>query len=439
MGKSGNHFLTWDILKSELAKHSFLLLVGSVIAQLITLLFYPIFSRIYSPEQFGTFALFVSITGIAAILSSGVYEQAILLPKKEAQALSLAMLAFAITLIQCVVFFAVAILFRQFIAERLFNNPLIKPFLLLVPVSVLFVNLAAILTGYANRKKYYGVISRNSIIQGFSTNISKLIFGVFKFTNFGLILGRLIGQFVSTYQLIYQIFKKTALPGEKIIPGYKEMKKVAVSYKNFPLFSMPISLLNAFSTALPILVLTKYFSANDAGQYSLASGVFLTPVMLITNSVSRVLNQQIIERINQQAPVSHLITRLLRVFMPVAAIFFFVFYFISENAFVFLFGQEWREAGKISGILLPWIFLVMFSSPINFTFDIFFKQRKALIIDIIYLGLRLTSMAIGVYYNNMFLAIELFVVSGCIVLTYNLAWYVSLLKNHDKNIKTIAK
>ena len=426
-----------SIFKSEFVKHSSLLFLGSGIAQLLSVAFYPVFSRMYSPEQFGIFALFTSITSVMAILSSGFYEQAILLPKKDSHAWSLAVLAFTITLVQCLVFFFLALFFRHFIAQRLFSNPQISSFLLLVPVSVLLVNLYAIFTGYANRKKFYVYIFQCSINQGIGVNISKLVFGLINYFNSGLVLGRLTGQLTSTIQVICQVSKKAAFTTHEFKLAYRNLKEVARTYKNFPIFRMPLSLMNTFSTVLPIFVLTKYFTAHDAGQYSLASGVLLTPVMLLAGSVSKVLNQKIIERINQQAAVYDSIVRLIRLFMPVTAILFILFFFVSEDIFVFLFGQEWQEAGKISGILLPWIFLMLFASPISFVLDIFFKQRKALIIEAVYLVLRIIAMAVGTYYNNMFLAIKLFVFSGCIVLTYNFIWYLSLLKNYDINRKSI--
>jgi O-antigen/teichoic acid export membrane protein len=437
MEKPGYRFLKFSIFKSEFVRHSFLLFLGSAIAQSLSVALYPVFSRMYSPEQFGVFALFTSITGVTAILSSGFYEQAILLPKKDSHAWSLALLAFIVTLMQCLIFLFIAFFFKHAIAEKLFNNPQIRPFLLLVPVSVLLGNTYAIFTGYANRKKYYGYISQCSINQGISVNISKLFLGLLKYFNCGLVLGRLIGQLTSTIQVIYQVSKKASFTSHDLKLAYRNLKEVAVSYRNFPVFRMPLSLMNTFSTALPIFVLTKFFTAHDAGQYSLASGVLLAPVLLLTGSVSKVLNQKIIERINQQAAVYDNIARLLRIVMPVTGIIFILFFFVSEGVFVFLFGHEWQEAGKISGILLPWIFLMLFASPISFVLDIFFKQKKALIIDAVYLVLRMIAMAIGVYYSNMFLAIKLFVLSGCIVLTYNFIWYLSLLKKYDKSRKTI--
>lgn len=437
MNKTGNHNLMVGIFKSEFVKHSFFLFLGSSIALLLSLAFYPVFSRMYSPEQFGTFALFTSITGVVAIFSSGVYEQAILLPKKDNYAKSLLLLAIIITMAQCLVFFVLALFFRHFFAEKLFNSPQISPFLLLVPVSVLLGNLYAIFTSYSNRKKYFHYISQSTINQGVGVNVSKLFIGLLNYTNYGLVFGRLVGQLTSAAQLMYQVLRKAKLTPREIRLAFYHLKEVAVTYKNFPLYSMPLQIINALSTSLPVFVLSKYFTAHDAGQYSLAAGILLTPVILFTGSLSKVLYQNTIERINQKVAITDEIFKWLRILMPITGLLFILFFFVSGSVFVFLFGQKWQEAGKISGILLPWIFLVLFTSPINFVPDIFFKQKKALIIDIAYLFLRTVSLAIGVYYKNVILALILFVVTGCIVLTYNFVWYLSLLKNYNKNSQAL--
>ena len=201
--------------------------------------------------------------------------------------------------------------------------------------------------------------------------------------------------------LVYQVVKKFSTDIRNIRLDISQVRQVAIIYKNFPIYRMPFSLMNTFSTSLPVFVLSKYFTLQDAGQYSLAVGVLLAPVALITGSVSKVLNQQIIEKMNKKVALSDSLFKILRLLMPLTGIVFLLFYFVSERVFVFLFGPEWQEAGKISGILLPWVYLVLFTSPISFVLDIHFRQRKALVIDTVYLILRIIAMAIGVFFIMM--------------------------------------
>lgn len=434
MAKKTEHFFSFKLSKSEFVRHSFVLFLGSAIAQSLSILLYPVFSRLFSPDQFGTFALFMSITSVLAFLASGVYEQAVLLPREEKDALSLVVLTLLLTLAQCMIFLILIFLFGDLIAERILNNSQIKPFLIWVPVSILLSNVYTVFSFYANRKKYYGIISQGSINQGAGINIAKLVFGLTGHTHIGLIFGRITGQFTAAVQITIQVIRKSLLTWQNVKSVKGNLRLVARMYRNFPRFRMPLALMNTFSTALPIFVLSKYFTASDAGQYSLAAGVLLTPVILLVGSVSRVMNQQIIERINAKQPVLHYALNTLRLIMPIIAVVFLIFFFFSEPVFVFLFGNEWREAGKMGSLLLPWVFLVLFATPFGFVPDMFFRQKKAMLIDALYLILRLIALTIGVLNKNVMLAVGLFIMAGCIILSYNLVWYISLLKDHDKRI-----
>ena len=57
--------------KSEFAKNTFTLTLGTSIAQFFPLIFYPILVRIFSPKDFGLLATLTSITGILAVLATG--------------------------------------------------------------------------------------------------------------------------------------------------------------------------------------------------------------------------------------------------------------------------------------------------------------------------------------------------------------------------------
>ena len=67
--------------KSEFSKNVLTLMTGATIAQAIPIAISPILTRIYTPEDFGIFALFIAITTIFGTIANGRYELAIMLPK----------------------------------------------------------------------------------------------------------------------------------------------------------------------------------------------------------------------------------------------------------------------------------------------------------------------------------------------------------------------
>ena len=65
------------------------LLGGSVTGQLLAILSAFILTRLYGPEAFAHLEMFALVTGIAAVLGTGKFEQALMLPKGEDEARAL--------------------------------------------------------------------------------------------------------------------------------------------------------------------------------------------------------------------------------------------------------------------------------------------------------------------------------------------------------------
>ena len=59
----------------------------------------PILARIYSPESFAYFGVYMSILAILTVFVTGKYELAIMLPKKDRDALNVFALSVMITII----------------------------------------------------------------------------------------------------------------------------------------------------------------------------------------------------------------------------------------------------------------------------------------------------------------------------------------------------
>jgi len=82
--------------KSEFSRNVLTLMTGTTIAQAIPIAISPILTRIYTPEDFGVFALFIAIVGFFSVIASARYEQAILIPKKDEDAINIFALGFII-------------------------------------------------------------------------------------------------------------------------------------------------------------------------------------------------------------------------------------------------------------------------------------------------------------------------------------------------------
>jgi O-antigen/teichoic acid export membrane protein len=79
--------------KSEFSRNVLTLMTGTTIAQAIPIAISPILTRIYTPEDFGVFALYMSVVSIVSVVATGRYELAIMLPKKDEDAINIVTLS----------------------------------------------------------------------------------------------------------------------------------------------------------------------------------------------------------------------------------------------------------------------------------------------------------------------------------------------------------
>jgi O-antigen/teichoic acid export membrane protein len=84
--------------KGSFARNVLTLMTGTTLAQAIPIAVSPILTRLFSPAEFGVFAVYLAIVSVLAILATGRYELAIMVPKKDRDAAALAVAAFMLSL-----------------------------------------------------------------------------------------------------------------------------------------------------------------------------------------------------------------------------------------------------------------------------------------------------------------------------------------------------
>ena len=71
------------INENKFLKNLTTLFIGSSLAQIIPLIFYPLMTRIYTPADFGLFAYISAISAVLVTFATGKYEMSILISKTK--------------------------------------------------------------------------------------------------------------------------------------------------------------------------------------------------------------------------------------------------------------------------------------------------------------------------------------------------------------------
>jgi O-antigen/teichoic acid export membrane protein len=419
---------------SEFFKNVATLISGTTLAQIISLAIYLVITRIYTPDDLGVFALFMSIESITVIIASGKYELAVMLPKKDSDAMNIVALGSLISVITSLVLLAVVAAFHHRIA-LLLGNGKIEFWLFFIPLATLLNGIYQSLNYWSNRFKRYRNITAANLGQSLVNSAVKLGLGAVVKGPLGLITGTLTGQ-LAGFSIFGVSFLRNDSKRLKQVSAAKILT-VAREYSLFPKYNMLHGIINNFSGSLPVFVLTSYFGSAVAGLYSLGLTVLFRPLNLVGGAFKQVLSQQIIQKQNTGQPILPDLYKILKKLFQFSVVPFIVLGLFAPFIFKIVFGAGWEEAGRYTQMIIIWLFLVLLSAPFTFMPDLFRKQRTAMILEVVKMAARIAGLAVGVYYKNTYLAVLLFGVTSALVSAYQLFWYFRLAVRADMHKQKI--
>lgn len=395
---------------------------GTTIAQIITLLSYPIITRLYGPELFGILALFLSIGNILTVISCLRYENAIVLPKNDNDAINIVGLCLIITTLITIILSIIILLFGQQLVTIL-NVPSLVNYIWFLPVFVFINGLFLTLNYWNTRTKHFGRLSIAKIIGSLFTNGIQLGLGIIGYiSGIGLIIGVIIGQTLSTTALGVKIWQgdfsifKSKMNVSKIVLCSKR-------YSNFPRYDLWSAFLNTISAQLPVVLLAVFFTTTIVGYYSLALMVLLFPTTLIGGAIAQVFFQRASEAHNiDRAVLKELVELTLTKLLIIGILPFFILIIFGHDLFLVIFGSSWGIAGDYSQILAIWIFLAFIASPISTLFAVFEKQDFSLFLNIITFIARFIAICIGGILGNPVISVTLFSIVGIMSVGGSLIW-----------------
>ncbi|MGX5173684.1 lipopolysaccharide biosynthesis protein [Aliikangiella sp. IMCC44653] len=407
--------LSWlIILKDKILKSTFfssviLLIGGTVVAQILGVLALPIITRIYSPENFNEFAVFLSLLSICSVSSCLRFEIAIPTAETDDEAFDVFVLALSSCFIISCVLFLIALFTPVELFISLGGSALVQV-KNWVPLGVLLICIFGAVQYWAIREKQFSIIAKSRMLQASSYVGLQIVLGIIQASGIGLILGSLAGNASASINLFRRNISKFKSISVKI--SIRKLKNTFAKYKNYPKFSSLEALTNTAAVELPILLIAGYTAGPTAGYLLLATRVMGAPISLIGTAISQVYLATAPEtyRTGSLPEFTKLtIYNLLKIaVVPLALVGFFAPYY-----FPVIFGSEWKEAGNMVVWFTPWFILQMISSPVSMVLNITNNQKKALMLHVFGLVLRVGSLLLIVYLNKPFI-IEAYAISGYI-------------------------
>jgi len=399
--------------KSEFGRNILTLMTGTIVAQAIPIAISPILTRIYTPEDFGLFALFFAILSILSVTANGRYENAVMLPKKDEDAINIFALGIIINSLLSTVIMVLVVVFNSSITKILDNDE-ISIWLYFIPIALFFTGLFNILNSFNNRQKRYRDIADALVVKSLFMAVVQLFVGFIKSGATGLISGQIVSVFFANGKLAKNIIRN-----RRLILSIKKVKIVALAkkYRDFPKFSLPSAFANVLSGHLSNIFIFLFYSATTLGFYSFVQRILGIPTALVGRSMGQVYFEEGTREKNRTGRAVTLFNSTLKKLLIIGLPIFFILFFVIEELFVFIFSEEWRVAGQYAQIVIPMFFIRFVVASLSITYDMFGYLKLELIWQI---ALLVGSIVIVIIYGLMEIEFE----SLLIILTA----YISIMQ-----------
>ena len=365
-------------LKSEFTRNVFTIMSATVLSQLISIFISPILTRIYHPEDYGVLALYGSISAIVAVLATGRYDLAIILPQKDEDAANIGVLSISITLITTIILF-LTVFFLNSLITKLLNNMVVSRWLYFIPLTVFLAGIYQAFSCWLNRTKKYKSLALSRILQSITTAGTSLLAGLASLGEMGLIIGGIIGQVIATGTLGWRVWVDDK--EKKKIVSFNQVKQQARRYNNFPKYLIVSQLLNTLSSQLPIILLTLLYSSSIVGYFALAQRVISMPMAVVGSAIGEVFRQSASKEFVQKGSCEYIYIRTLKKLIFVSIMPFTILFFLAPQLFNLVFGNRWIEAGNYVQVMIIMFFLQFISSPLSNMYIIAEKQKQDLILQ----------------------------------------------------------
>ncbi len=406
-------------LHSEFSRNVLTLVSGSAVSQIIVLLASPILTRIFTPSDFGSSALFLSICSILIVIITGRYEMAIVQTKKNYDAISLMIISLSLALLSSILIYIFYIFFKQ--SSFFINlNKQLDGFILLIPLFIFVLVAHKVLTNYMNRNKYYKLIALNQISQSFSQVSFKLIYGFLLVPTNGIILGNFIGQAIALFLFIYR-FLMTKVKRAVYYIAIKRIRYNLKYFKEFPKILLFSDLVNVIAIQLPFLLTSYYYSNTQLGYLSLAYAMSSAPLAFIGTSLSRVFRQQSASDYNKLGRCDILFTKMFKKLVIYLTLPFIILFFSAPYLFEIVFGNQWAESGKMVQILIVMFYFQFFARIFNYLYILTNHQKANFKIQLVLLVGTYLSFSIGyLLFQNISFSLLFFSVIYTLIYIYTI-------------------
>lgn len=381
---------------------------------IIGFLFTPIIARVYSPDAYGTFALYSSIVmNLGILLGMRIPSSFVNIHNERKFQLTVqTLLGFVIVgvCIICLIFY----LFEDLLFANIENKSLLNSWHL-IGLGVFFHFCTDLFGNWNVRERAFRQSTTVAMSETLGTKIGSLSIGLIaKGIESGLIYGEIFGKFL---HIILQIplFIKGRI--HYLIPQFspRRFKWLVQEFKEYPIYLLPSTWLSQTTNAAVIIYLSSMYSAQLVGSYSMAIGLVAIPVMLIAYASQPILMQKVAQLTQDELPIDKQIRKFINVILIISIPILIGGMLLGEVIINKFLGDGWQSTAQFVSWMIPLIGVQFLMMPLSGVLIGMKKNKEVLIANLTRLVGMIIVFLIAPQFSISFVGMIKFLILGSLL------------------------
>ncbi|WP_445221297.1 lipopolysaccharide biosynthesis protein [Bradyrhizobium sp. Pa8] len=343
--------------------------------QLMLVAAIPILTRLYSPEDFGIFTIYLSIVNIVGAIAGLRFSTSLYVVEDRAHAL----VALKLTLV-AVCFTTSVVLTAGYLLSDVVPGRL-QHLTYLVPIGMAAVGVADAMNCWCLRFNHMRDFGMGRLILPASMALLQVSFGLAHLGDDAMIRAHILSQAVLIAFLCVRLLKWEDI--RRIAQAsWGSVAATARREYKFPLFELPSALAGFAIINLPAIFIGSLFGTAFAGHFGVAARLVTGPVTLIALPLSNVFVAEASKDFDRHhllgTACGLLVVAAGLIVLPVLGLGF-----VSPYVVVPLLGESWIPTGQIMGALALMCAAQALSTPIQEVPTLFRRQELRLLVDLV--------------------------------------------------------
>lgn len=344
--------------------------IGPLFASILGFFAEPWISRAWGPMVYGIGAYYHSVITIVSGLLFLRYNFAIVQAKNRREAHNLLALCFIVLILMLLIIAP----FYKFASSMAKGDFPFDKYEGLIFLSAAFASIGILYRFWYSGQKKFIAISGSLILSSLSNTILLLVYGAMgKVSEQNMIYIRVFTTMLVPIVLIAPYFRRDFWITLKVV-SLKGILSVAKKFKRFPLYEYWGFAANVMAYNIPVIIIARYWGQESTGLYAKAFNLLNVMVLLVGNSVNRVLHKEAADLVNQKKSIASLLIQTSNGLIKYSILPTVFLILLAPEFFSILLGQRWQMSGVFSQYLSLWTLAAILGNATLPIFGVLNKQ-----------------------------------------------------------------